>query len=148
MTFREVTGDLLSSGFDTIGHGVNLRGVMGAGIAKTIANRWPTVVAPYRAACRSGRLSLGGYQGHEAPDGPIIYNLATQRHTGPNAELWAVRASVAAALDDVERRGRGGLAIPRIGCGIGGLKWSEVREVLRDVSESCGPDLIVVTLGA
>lgn len=150
MSYLEITGDLLDpgAGFDAIGHGVNLHGVMGAGIALAIASRWPKVIDQYRADCRSGKLDLGGYQRFETRDGQSVYNLATQRRPGPNAQGWAIMASVTAALDDAEQRGHRHIAIPRIGCGIGGLEWDEVKDTLIGVAEFCGPDLIVVTYQA
>lgn len=81
---HHVTGDLFDRtlGLGAVGHGVNLAGVMGSGIARSIAERWPEVLASYTAACRSGELVLGGYQRLVLGDGTVLYNLATQVDQG------------------------------------------------------------------
>ena len=130
--FSEITGDLFdpAHGFEAIGHGVNLKGVMGAGIAKTVSDRYPAIMEPYRRACRSGELALGGHQMWEAPDGLLVVNLATQQDLGRDARLWAVEQSVRSALDDLVGRGVSRFGVPQLGCGIGGLDWDAVSAVL------------------
>lgn len=147
MTLTQVSGDLLDPawGFDAIGHGVNLHGIMGAGIAKTISARWPGVMGPYRTACRNGGLELGGWQHYKDPSGAVVYNLASQDQPGRNARLSAVRTSVEGAVTDCENRGYETLGLPQIGCGIGGLEWNDVRDVLVEIADRhifC--DLVVV----
>jgi O-acetyl-ADP-ribose deacetylase (regulator of RNase III) len=145
--FTEITGDVFdpAHGFDAVGHGVNLKGVMGAGIAKTVSTRYPAIMEPYRQACSSGELALGGHQTWEAPDGLLIVNLATQDDLGRDARLWAVADSVRSALDDLEVRGARRFGVPQLGCGIGGLDWPRVRACLRDLAVGHPVELVAVT---
>lgn len=145
--FSEVTGDVFdpAHGFEAIGHGVNLKGVMGAGIAKTVSTRYPAIMEPYRRACSTGELHLGGYQVWEAPDGLLIVNLATQQELGRDARLWAVADSVRSAIDDLVGRGIRRFGVPQLGAGIGGLEWTQVRSVLERISAEADIDLVAVT---
>lgn len=145
--FTEITGDLFdpAHGFEAIGHGVNLKGVMGAGIAKTVRDRYPAIMEPYRRACRTGELHLGGYQVWEAPDGLLVVNLATQQDLGRDARLWAVADSVYSALDDLEGRGVRRFGVPQLGAGIGGLDWDDVRTWLEKASTDRDIELVAVT---
>ena len=145
--FSEITGDVFdpAHGFEAIGHGVNLKGVMGAGIAKTVSSRYPAIMEPYRRACRTGELHLGGYQVWEAPDGLLIVNLATQQELGRDARLWAVADSVRSAIDDLVGRGVRRFGVPQLGAGIGGLEWTQVRSVLERISAEADIDLVAVT---
>ena len=146
--FSEITGDVFdpAHGFDAVGHGVNLKGVMGAGIAKTVSTRYPAIMEPYRRACSTGELALGGHQVWEAPDGLLIVNLATQQELGRDARLWAVVSSIASALDDLEARGVRRFGVPQLGCGIGGLDWADVRDVLSSIGhERDHIELVAVT---
>ena len=129
---REVTGNLLDrrNGLVAIGQGVNLRGVMGAGLAGQIRRLCPDIYLPYRTACRDGSLRLGGYHVYETPGGRLIYNLASQFEPGPDARLDAIGQSVTAALADCAARGIDRLGLPRIGSGIGRLDWRLVRREL------------------
>ena len=63
---------------------------------------------------------------YQAPDG-LIVNLATQRGVGRGAARlqWVRQAARAAAQLSVA-----GLALPRIGAGLGGLRWADVRSIL------------------
>lgn len=38
------------------------------------------------------------------------------------------------------------LGLPRVGAGIGGLEWADVREVLREVAAASPAELLVVEL--
>ena len=51
---------------------VNLVGVMGAGLAKTVATTFPDCVPSYRADLRSGRLRSGTVTAWRAPAGHSI----------------------------------------------------------------------------
>lgn len=145
--FTEITGDLFdpAHGFDAVGHGVNMHGVMGAGIAKTISTRWPNIMAPYRHACRT-TLALGGYQRYVDEDGTVIYNMATQVNPGAEARISAVVAALGAVVTDCENRGYRTLGLPQIGCGIGGLDWTKVRGWMEYVAATSDTvDIVAVT---
>ncbi len=125
-------GDLFTSGAPAIGHGVNVSGVMGAGVARVVRERFPDCHLDYYRHCRTGRLRPGGvhiWQPTRSGE-PMIVNLATQDLPGPNARLWWVRQSMRRALAELAELGVDRLAIPRIGCGIGGLTFPDVLGVL------------------
>lgn len=141
------TGNLFASGLPAIGHGVNCRGVMGAGIAGQFRRRWPAMYTAYRAECRAGRLQLGGLHVWRCRgSGMWVYNLATQDRPGPHATLHAVEASLTAAVEHAAQHGIPHIGIPRIGAGIGGLHWPDVAAVIRGVAETSQVAIVVVTL--
>jgi O-acetyl-ADP-ribose deacetylase (regulator of RNase III) len=153
MGFTEVTGDLFDMGLPAIGHGVNCRGLMGAGIAKIFRDRFPAMYHAYKARCEAGLLTPGqifAWQMYRSPGDTaprMIYNLASQNEPGADATIEYVRMSLHAALTDCEVRGVPVLGLPRIGCGIGGLNWSEVSETMRNVAQSyTNVHVIAVTL--
>ena len=47
-----VDGDLLQANIPLIAHQTNCLGVMGAGIAKAIKNKWPDVYTQYKDLCK------------------------------------------------------------------------------------------------
>lgn len=145
---RHHLGDLLTAGLPAIGHGVNTRGIMGAGIAAQIRHRWPALHADYRKACHTGQLQLGGIHTWQAPDGPLIYGLASQDRPGPHATLPAIRQAVTAMVDDAHRRGITTVGVPRIGAGLGGLPWADVEALLVQVMAGRPVRLVVCSLAA
>jgi O-acetyl-ADP-ribose deacetylase (regulator of RNase III) len=140
------TGDLFAStDLDALAHGCNCRGVMGAGIAVVFARRWPQMEQAYRQRCRAGQFTLGQCMAWQAPDGPMVYNLATQDRPGRHARLDAVVTSAEAMIEHARAHGIRRIGLPRIGAGIGGLRWDQVEQALATL-DSDGVELVVHTL--
>lgn len=129
-------GDLFTSDAPAYGHGVNCQGVMGAGVAAIVRNRWPHVYDAYKARCEVQGLMPGEVQVVDVSLGaqPPLYivNMATQNMPGPDATINNIDQAAHAAAVIAEAFDWDCIAIPRIGCGIGGLTWDEVRPVLLD----------------
>ena len=149
MSFTERTGNLFeATGLDAIAHGVNCQGVMGAGIALQVAKLWPDVVPPYRQMCLEHRFFPGDVFDYVANDGQdtVIYNLATQNRIGPDAKLRYVAWTLAAMLEMAEGDGIKTIGMPRIGCGIGGLEWVEVRMIVELLASESAIEVVVFSL--
>lgn len=135
-----IRGNLLDSCERVIAHGCNTRGVMGAGIAGQIAKRWPEVLDANRDAVADNRLAFppGGIQavmleGRRLGIAPeYVVNLATQIDPGPCARLHLVRLAFSNLAEWCAIMGVHRVAIPQIGCGIGGLMWAEVEPTIED----------------
>jgi O-acetyl-ADP-ribose deacetylase (regulator of RNase III) len=56
-----------------------------------------------------------------------IINFPTKRHWRENSRMDDLEAGLAALVEEVRDRGIGSIAIPALGCGLGGLDWAEVR---------------------
>jgi O-acetyl-ADP-ribose deacetylase (regulator of RNase III) len=149
MTVKEVTGDIFELDVDALGHGVNCRGKMGAGIAVQFKKKFPYMYDNYRSLCASHYLHLGQVYVYKpvwtTHDKRLVYNIASQDLPGANANLEAIRVAVEFVRFDAERRGLNTVALPQIGCGIGGLEWAEVKEVLREAFESSPVEFQLVT---
>lgn len=149
MNFIYKVGDLMEAEEPAIAHGCNIRGVMGAGVAKLVRDRHPEVFYAYDAACDTGRFRPGAaqavYSSPAGSPGRWFYNLGTQKNPGPDAKTWWIFLAFANMAEDAAIRGIDQVAIPRIGCGIGGLVWPEVEEVIRTAVElSSSPNLDIV----
>lgn len=139
------TGDLFAQGLPALAHGVNCQGSMG-GIAGLFADRWPDMADAYADECAAERLTLGGMFVWTDDDGTVIYNLATQFYGGPNADLGAIETSLGLAVQHAEAHGVVAIGLPRIGAGIGGLEWPDVRDVITEIGARSSVSLVVVTL--
>ncbi|WP_432491349.1 macro domain-containing protein [Kineococcus gypseus] len=145
MPVTRTVGDLFDLALPALAHGCNCRGSMAGGIALQFEARWPEMAQAYRRRCLAGNFRLGDVMPWQAPEGVVVYNLATQVETGADARLEAIDTTVRAALADAEHRGLQRLGVPRIGAGIGGLAWPDVREVLQRAGEESAVELVVVT---
>lgn len=146
--YLEVEGDLFDPvwGFQAIGHGVNCMAVMGAGIAKQVAQKYPGVLRVYKDQCLAGNLKLGGYHGVMVSEDPlfIVFNLASQHLPGPNAEYQALTSAVGGALVDCAAMEISTLGLCQIGSGIGGLNWDVTSSILKTLVENTGVGITVV----
>lgn len=134
-----------------IAHGVNRQLAMGKGIAKTIRERFPHVYDAYRAES-SPIPSLGEVRFIPVPDeGYVIANAYTQDyyaptydHDGVFADVDAVCKAVITCYRFAVDNALGDLWMPRIGCGLGGLKWEDVEPFLLTFTEVNAERAIVV----
>lgn len=146
MTLTIRNGDLFTSDAQAYGHGVNIYGAMGAGIAKVFANRFDGLLDDYRAFCKNPGLEPGGMLPWCSKKGQWVYNMASQNYPGPFAKLEWLRSSAYKSLVHAEVHNIPVIAIPQIGCGIGGLEWEDVATVLEDVQEEFIPKFEVWVL--
>lgn len=135
MSLIHYTGDLFTSDAPALAHGVNTTGTMAGGIAAQFAQRWPGILGGYQFQCYTGALEPGEIQVYEAPNGPLVYNLATQRFPGADARLHWITSALANMRAHMQVRGLDRVAMPRIGCGIGGLNWQDVEPLIALASE-------------
>lgn len=145
-TLIERHGDLFTSDAPGLAHGCNTEGRMGAGIAAQFRARHPEMYRHYADLCRAGDLIPGEVFMWVPNDGPVIFNLASQDDPGPHARLEWVDRSVRYALYEADAKGIERIALPRVGCGIGGLDWADVKRVLKKATADFDCDLEVWSL--
>lgn len=141
MSIEFVSGDMFATpDITVIGHGVNLQGAFGAGVAGQIARRYPWAKADYlrwfhRAVLGQVLLSspLPRTDVRQDPVTHRIAHLATQGMPGPCADLWAIEKALLNLVQVM--RPHYVLALPQIGCGIGGLEWDDVMPIVERVLE-------------
>ena len=126
-------GNLFDLDVPAYAHGVNCRGLMGAGIAKSFAAMYPAMLPSYQKLCRLGRGKLLGkvHPWQDPQSGKWIFNLFTQDEPGPNASLLSVYHSLRELLGMLIVRDITHVGMPAIGAGIGGLNFDEVLAVVK-----------------
>lgn len=131
-TMIEKFGDLFTSDAPAIGHGVNTHGKMGAGIAVQFRTRFPIMYYIYTELCADGTMVPGSVL-TDANSTPVVYNIASQDLPGPHARLEWLEEGLRTALADAHSRGLDRVALPLIGCGIGGLDEADVVPLMQQV---------------
>lgn len=129
----ERQGNLFNTELRVLGHGVNTVGVMGAGIAKAFRDKFDRNYRLYRDACHQGALAPGQFvvsSEGTITDETLVVNIASQRDPGPDARYLWLFEGTREAVRFLVRNGYNSMAIPRIGCGIGGLEWEKVKKIL------------------
>jgi O-acetyl-ADP-ribose deacetylase (regulator of RNase III) len=130
---QDTTGDLLGDSVEAIVNTVNTEGVMGKGIALQFKNRFPANYEAYRAACKRGEVQLGSMFVFDtgALAGPrYIINFPTKGHWRSNSKLVDVRVGLGDLVRIIDELNIRSIAVPPLGCGLGGLDWNEVRPLI------------------
>lgn len=117
--------------------------VMGAGLAKTAAELCPELPAHLgKLLLAHGNhvlnLGLWDVNGREIH----LVSFPTKEHWNRPSHLDLIRRSARELRADFSRV-EGAIAMPRVGCGFGGLGWSVVQPVLHE--ELPGDQFVVVT---
>lgn len=135
-------GDLLADSAEALVNAVNTVGVMGAGIARQFKEQFPEMFIEYERACRANEVILGKMHvvkvAMDEGDKYII-NFPTLVHWSDQSELRHIETGLEDLVRIVQEKEIKSLAIPPLGCGVGGLAWKDVRglieESFRDVTD-------------
>lgn len=138
----ECTGDLLKANARALVNPVNCVGVMGKGLAKQFKEQHPESFVTYAAACREGRVQRGRVLIHDyAPDGDDgdgvrwIIQFPTKGHWRQPSRLCDIKSGLDDLVTQVNRRGIKSIAIPPLGCGLGGLNPEHVKPLIKAAFE-------------
>lgn len=124
------SGDLLKADVEALVNTVNCAGVMGRGLAAQFKRAFPANFAAYEQACKRGEVQPGRMLIVETTaDRPPrwIVNFPTKRHWRDRSRIEDIESGLAALVDDIRRLGIRSIAVPPLGCGLGGLRWSDVH---------------------
>ena len=126
-------GNLFDAPTEALVNTVNTVGVMGKGIALMFKEAFPDNFRAYGEAVKREEVRIGHVfvTENHALDGPQwLINFPTKKHWRQPSRLeWIVTG-----LEDlrrvVEEKGIHSIALPPLGCGNGGLDWSDIRPVI------------------
>src|SRR5579871_6095141 len=123
-------GNLLDAPTEAVVNTVNTVGVMGKGIALMFKEAFPENFRAYHDAVEREEVRIGHMfvTENRAFEGPKwLINFPTKKHWRQPSKLeWIVDG-----LKDLHRvireKGIRSIALPPLGCGNGGLEWTDVR---------------------
>lgn len=132
-------------------HQVNCKGVMGAGVAKAIRERWPLVFERYQEWCKDELPLLGEFQpicveNGDKPNSLWVVNIFGQdgHGSGRQTNYGAVAKSFnKLAVWHEKHHSDARIYIPYLmGCGLAGGDW----EVYSEIVEFFLPNVVAVEL--
>ena len=140
-------GNLFEASVEALVNTVNTKGIMGKGIALQFKQAYPAMFRDYEKACKAGEVrlgkmnvfDLGGLTGGQR----WIINFPTKGHWRERSRLTDIDAGLEDLIATVRRLSIRSIAVPPLGCGNGGLDWSEVRPRIEAAFTNL-PDVIVV----
>ena len=128
-----VRGDLLHADVEALVNPVNCVGHMGKGLALQFKRAFRANFSAYAAACKAGKVTPGTMFIHNMAglvNQRYILNFPTKRHWREKSRLEDVAAGLFALVTDLRQQGIRSIAIPPLGCGLGGLDWAVVRPMI------------------
>ena len=156
-----IDGDMFFSTLQTLTISVNLQGIMGKGLASRAKYQFPDVYVAYQDACRSKRITAvkpylykreGSLDEELADFGANLDTrnavkwfllFATKRKWRENSRLEDIEGGLDWVRHNFQAQGIESLAMPALGCGLGGLNWKDVGPLMCKYLHSIGIDVAI-----
>lgn len=126
LTVMDKDADLFESKANVLVNPVNCFGVMGAGLAKQFKEKYPWCFKPYKQHCDTEQMEAGDVLMVQNPDRrnnlQWIACVATKEHWSDDSSLKIVNKCVDNMRKTINRYGVKHIAVPALGCGLGGLQ--------------------------
>ena len=126
------TGNMFDSDANYFVDPVNLMGTSGKGLALEVKRRYPQSERIYQAVCKSGEFDIGDILQVPTDDNKFILFFPTKKHwKDPSKYEYIERGldSLKYHCQDIPKNSI--VAVPQLGCGLGGLKWDKVHDLIR-----------------
>lgn len=126
-------GNILQSECQTLVNPVNCAGIMGKGLALEFKRRFPAMFAEYVERCKQGEVQLGCPYMSNVEAFPRIINFPTKNHWRSKSSLSDIRSGLSYLCAHYQAWDIASLAVPALGCGLGGLAWRDCIVEMHDV---------------
>jgi len=132
----EITkGNLLKADAEALVNTVNCIGHMGKGIALQFKKAFPDNYDNYRKACnrkevRPGRMHV--FETESLFNPKYIINFPTKRHWRGKSRIDDIKEGLKDLISVTRSREIKSIALPPLGCGLGGLDWQVVRSLIEE----------------
>lgn len=136
---------------DAIVNPVNCVGQMGKGLALEFKKRYPRNFEIYKQACDDGLVTVGSVfwesAGIKVGDGPsIIANFPTKKHWANPSRIDWIESGLLNMAKTINHKPYAirSIAIPALGCGLGGLDWADVKKLMVQILDPIDNVLCIV----
>jgi O-acetyl-ADP-ribose deacetylase (regulator of RNase III) len=130
---------------------VNCVGVAGKGLALEFKKRYPQNDNLYRSCCRMHAMQIGfvfatpSYTPMSGPREKILY-FPTKAHWRSKSRYVDIERGVADLVRLTQGLDLSSIAIPALGCGLGGLDWGIVKPMIEEAFSGL-PEVHVLLFG-
>jgi len=143
-----VDGDMFFSQMQTLTVSVNTVGVMGKGLASRAKYQFPDMYVAYQDACKNKTLAMGKpylYKRETSLDEDLadepfsLPNLnankwfllfPTKAHWKEGSDPAGIETGLEWLLENYKAEGIQSIAMPALGCGLGGLDWKDMGPLM------------------
>jgi O-acetyl-ADP-ribose deacetylase (regulator of RNase III) len=124
-------GNLLEAETEALVNTVNEIGVMGKGIALMFREAFPENTRQYMVACKAKDVHVGTMfvvREKDLTGARWIINFPTKKHWRHPSKLEWIRDGLQDLARVIREKQIRSVAVPPLGCGAGGLEWSQVKQ--------------------
>lgn len=131
ITLMPPTASIFDSKMKVLVNPVNTQGRSGKGLALEFAKRYPKQQKEYEGWCKVFKPKGGDFFCCSDWDNPyIIYACTKEDPRNPSRLEWIEKVIESVEWGWLEMGFYNSFAIPALGCGLGGLKWDDVRPII------------------
>lgn len=123
-------GNILDSDADALVNPVNCDGIMGRGLALGFKKKYPDNFEAYRTACNAFEVYPGRvfvFELNTLTNPQYIINFPTKINWWKPSQMEWIEEGLIDLARVIQTLGIQSVAIPALGCGLGGLKWPAVK---------------------
>jgi O-acetyl-ADP-ribose deacetylase (regulator of RNase III) len=130
----EITrGNLIQTDAEALVNTVNCVGYMGKGIALQFKKAFPDNFKAYERACRANGIRPGKvfiFSTGSLVNPRYIVNFPTKRDWRAKSQIEDIRIGLRSLVEEIRKLGISSVALPPLGCGLGGLNWKDVKPLI------------------
>jgi len=126
-------GNLLEAKVEALVNPVNCVGVMGKGLALAFKQAYPDNFYYYKTACSLGEIKAG--QMFITANNSFLYpfyiiNFPTKQDWRDCSKIEYIEDGLVALVKNINTLKIKSIAVPALGCGLGGLQWKDVESLI------------------
>ena len=140
--------NILNVRAEALVNSVNLKGVMGKGIALAIKNAFPENYKLYKTACSTGDINIGRLFITETNQlfPKYIINFPTKDHWKYPSKYEYIEKGMIDLVEWINKNEIKSIAIPPLGSGNGKLDWQKVKKIILRNLEKINYELNVIII--
>ncbi len=134
MSITEIlNGNIFDSNAEALVNPVNCEGVLGAGLALQFKKRFGKQCSIYTGQCKDGLLNPGKVLvTGTVDDTQNVIHFPTKNLWRNPSQLSYIEVGLVNLILNMRAFGIRSVAIPMLGCGLGGLDWVDVKPLIVD----------------
>jgi O-acetyl-ADP-ribose deacetylase (regulator of RNase III) len=136
--FKPAGSDMFQGNHECLINTVNTTGVMGAGIAAVMMQKFPTACTQFNNLCKEMFLPGGTillYPNRDSDTPKLIMMFATKQEVWNPSTYTYIQLGLKEMVKYVKYYNITNIGVPPLGCGYGGLEWQKVRAMILEAVE-------------
>ena len=127
-------GNIFESMADILINPINTKGVMGKGLALQFKNGYPEMFKQYKNLCSQNKLKPGGKLFIYERNNKFVVNYPTKIDYRNPSSVKIIGSSIDQLKNFLKKHPQKTVAIPPLGCGLGGLTYDKVYPIIHKLN--------------